>query len=243
MTLKDIKQRLEYKLRVSKEEHKKSLELSASFFEELMDYFKSNLKDKLKPLNPELLQMDILHYTLDLHAKGLLKNTENKGKVLRNKRPYLIREYESNANFEENKQTDFVLVPKRATFNLEWDVISELPHSLNTGLFANYQSIGHLYFWFCKDKITSSDQLVSFHFNFKRAKENIAVYDSGKRLVHSIEAQTPFGEGSIIFNFHLMGDFISKTTKSTHYLYGCNELTDERYGYFRPMHTKRNIFV
>jgi hypothetical protein len=234
MTLNDIKQKLEYKLRVSKADHKKNLELSSSFFDELMEYFRYGLSDKLKPLDPEQIQVNILHYALDLHALGTLKNTENKGKVLRNKRPYLLRTYETNAGFEHNKKTDFALVPKRATFNLEWDVVNETPKSLNTGLFANYQSIGHLYFWFNKDKITSSNQLKPFYFNFKRAKEDITVYESGTRLIHSIDAQTPFGEGSLVFHFHLLGGFNSKTTKSMQFLYGCNELTDERYGFISP---------
>lgn len=234
MTLNDIKQRLEYKLKVSKEEHKKNLELSASFFDELMAYFRYGLADKLKPLDPEQIQVNILHYALDLHALGTLKNTENQGKVLRSKRPLILREYETNASFEENNKTDFVFIPKRATFNLEWDVINASPHSLNTSLFADYQPVGHLYFWFVKEKIITPDQLTAFYFNFKRAKEDFAVYESGRRVIHTIDAQTPFGEGSLVFHFHLLGGFNSKTTKSMQFIYGCNELTDERYGFLRP---------
>jgi hypothetical protein len=237
MTLKDIKQKLEYKLRVSKEEHKKNLDLSASFFEELMDYFKYGLEDKLKLLNPEPLQIAILHYALDLHTVGTLKNTENQGRIIHNKQPYLIREYETNASFEENdrNKSDFVSAQKRASFMLEWNVINVTPHSLKTSLFEDYKSKGYLYFLFFNNIIQSPDQLTPFYSGSKRKKEDIAVYESGRRLIHSIDSKkTPFGEGKTVFNFHLIGNFNSKITKGTQFIYGFNELNDETYDVIKP---------
>ncbi len=243
MTLNDIKQKLEYKLRVSKADHEKSLEQSAFFFEELMGYFKSDLEYKLKPLNPNPLQKDIMRYALELHTKGALKNTENEGRVLGNKQPCLLKEYETNAGFEENKRIDSVLMQMRAAFKLRWSVAKEMPHILYAGLFVGHFSASYLYFWFLREKVTNPDQLKDFYFHSKRKKEDIAVYESGTRLVHNINYNNLLGAGekSVAFHFHLMGGFESKTTESMQFLYGCNQLTDERSGFFRPFELREKF--
>jgi|GEM_PF-5584455 len=221
--IEDFLGRIKYNHHVSKEKHEKSLAMSTSFLEELIDFFKTDLPSKARILKLEPNQWNILHYFLDMEPKGLINNIGN-SKFLINSSYCLLRSYLLSKEAPSNY--------KYPGLNLIWNVSNESPSFIEFMplLYSpgdkSLVSEGELYFWPFPEKIKNTEQLLQLlqkKGDFEKEEdEKILVYDRGNRILRSWDEQAGTGD-LIIDNYYFLGGFNSKALNQDCWLYGCND--------------------
>jgi hypothetical protein len=237
LKIKDIINKMKYDFSVPKEKHLKNIALCNTFLGELLDYFKDDLKEKVKPLKLTPDQLNVLHFAIDSKEKGWIKNIYTTGRVFPDKQYYLLMEYDTKGieldSEGEKPAPDKTL--KYAWMYLEWNVTRESPLFFEVSPLMDWKDVGRIAFWIFKEKITTPEQLDFLHLRMKGMKESFRLYDEGNRIVHNLSWDTDLGEKDRVTHSYLIGNFNSKVTQSTQWLYGFNKLIHERRGEPQPL--------